>query len=123
MKSRFVAAVPLIMLMACTPSTQPTSTAPTKATAAVPPVVEPPTAMAAPLVGASTADTCNIAFYSGLIGKPVTHPGVPSLGDRDWTIGAVRIIEPGDKVIAGFDKERLNIDVDAAGVITGMRCG
>jgi hypothetical protein len=121
MKSRFVAVISLTTLMACTPSTQ--ATAPAKATAAVPSVVEPPSAIAPPPVDTLTVDTCNVAFYSGLIGKPVTDPGVPSLGDRDWTIGAVRIIEPGDEVTMNFDKERLNIDVDAAGVITGMRCG
>jgi len=36
---------------------------------------------------------------------------------------SVRIIKPGDQVTMDFSEARLNIDVDAAGVITGLRCG
>lgn len=122
MKSRSVAGILLIMLMACTPSPQATPAISAKVVAAVPPVIKTQSDVVVPPGGASTADTCNIAFYSGAIGKPVTDPAVPP-GGLDWTIGAVRIIEPDDKVTMDFDEERLNIDVDAAGIVTGMRCG
>jgi hypothetical protein len=63
------------------------------------------------------ADTCNMAQYTALIGKPATDAGVPAAG------ASVRIIKPGDQVTMDFSETRLNIDVDAAGVITGLRCG
>ena len=63
------------------------------------------------------ADTCNMAQYASLIGKPATDPGVPPAG------ATVRIIKPGDQVTMDFQATRLNVDVDAAGTITGLRCG
>ncbi len=35
----------------------------------------------------------------------------------------MRIIKPGDQVTMDFSEARLNIDVDAAGNITGVRRG
>lgn len=63
------------------------------------------------------ADTCNMAQYSALIGKPATDPGVPPAS------ATVRIIKPGDQVTMDFQATRLNVDLDAAGTITGLRCG
>jgi len=58
-----------------------------------------------------------MAQHTALIGKPTTDAGVPAAGP------SVRIIKPGDQVTMDFSPARLNIDVDAAGVITGLRCG
>ena len=38
-------------------------------------------------------------------------------------LGIEVALKPGDQVTMDFSEARLNIDVDAAGVITGMRCG
>lgn len=65
----------------------------------------------------ATADTCNMAQYASLIGKPKTDPGVPAAGPT------VRIINPGDQVTMDFQATRVNIDVNGAGVITAVRCG
>ena len=35
----------------------------------------------------------------------------------------VRVIKPGDQVTMDFQAARLNIEVDAAGNISGVRCG
>ena len=114
MKNTFLAVVAGITLMACSPSTEPTPAAPVEPAAAAPVETAPP--VAAPTDPAA-ADTCNMAQYTALIGKPVTDAGVPAAGP------SVRIIKPGDQVTMDFSEARLNIDVDAAGVITGMRCG
>jgi hypothetical protein len=58
-----------------------------------------------------------MAQYAALIGKPATDPGVPPAS------ATVRIIKPGDQVTMDFVATRLNIDVDAAGNITALRCG
>jgi len=113
MKNTFLALLAGAALMACSPSTEPTPAAPVEPTAAAP--VEPTPPAATP--SDPTADTCNMAQYTALVGKPVTDAGVPAAGP------SVRIIKPGDQVTMDFSEARLNIDVDAAGVITGMRCG
>lgn len=115
MKNTFLAVVAGIALMACSPSTEPTPAAPVEPAAAAP--VEPATPPATTPTDPAMADTCNMAQYTALIGKPVTDAGVPAAGP------SVRIIKPGDQVTMDFSEARLNIDVDAAGVITGMRCG
>jgi len=58
-----------------------------------------------------------MAQYSALVGKPKTDPGVPAAGPT------VRIIAPGDQVTMDFQATRLNIEVNSAGVITGIKCG
>lgn len=115
MKNTFLAVVAGIALMACSPSTEPTPAAPVEPTAAAP--VEPAPPATTPTTDPAAADTCNMAQYTALIGKPSTDAGVPAAGP------SVRIIKPGDQVTMDFSEARLNIDVDAAGVITGMRCG
>jgi hypothetical protein len=77
---------------------------------------EPAPPAAAP-VDPATADTCNMAQYLALVGKPATDPAVPAEGPT------VRHITPGKQVTMDFSQARLNIDIDAAGTITGLRCG
>lgn len=116
MKNTLLAVVAGFALMACSPSTEPTPAAPVEPTATAP--VEPaPPVTTPPASDPAMADTCNMAQYTALVGKPVTDAGVPAAGP------SVRIIKPGDQVTMDFSEARLNIDVDAAGVITGMRCG
>ncbi len=111
MKNTFLAVIAGVALMACSPSTEPTPATPVEPASTPAPAPEP--MPAAPVV----ADTCNMAQYASLVGKPATDPGVPPAGPT------VRIIKPGDQVTMDFLEARLNIDVDAAGVITAVRCG
>ncbi len=65
----------------------------------------------------AATDTCNMAQYAALVGKPSSDAGVPAASTT------VRIIKPGDQVTMDFQAARLNIEVDAAGNISGVRCG
>jgi hypothetical protein len=108
-----------VALMACTPATETapaasTETASTPTTEPAPPAATPAPA-AAPTDPA--ADTCNMAQYASLVGKPSTDAGVPPAS------ATVRIIKPGDQVTMDFQATRVNFDVDASGVITAVRCG
>ena len=63
------------------------------------------------------ADACKAKSYAGLVGKPATDPGVPSPGRL------VRHIRPDSIVTMDYVFARLNIEIDATGAITGVRCG
>ncbi|MDP3495247.1 MAG: I78 family peptidase inhibitor [Hyphomonadaceae bacterium] len=117
MKNTFVALVAGIALMACSPSTEPTPVAPVEPAIAAPsmPDQTPPTTP--PATDPALADTCNMAQYASLIGKPATDAGVPPAS------ASVRIIKPGDQVTMDFSPTRLNVDLDTAGVIIALRCG
>ena len=104
-----------LALSACTPSTKPAET-----TAALFPAPHepagPPTTAANPVPNLSE-DACNKAAYAGIVGKREKDPTVPPAGPN------VRRIHPGDQVTMDFRPERLNIDIDAKGAITRLRCG
>jgi hypothetical protein len=76
----------------------------------------PPTPGAPPAIPPPDKDTCNAAQYAGLIGKPATDSAVPPASRQ------VRHIRPDSVVTMDFSETRLNIDINAAGVITGLRC-
>ena len=104
-----------LALMACTPS-EPTKTAATEAPAA-PAVSEPAAPPPAATPADPAADTCNMAQYAALVGKPATDPGVPPAS------ATVRIIKPGDQVTMDLQATRLNVELDASGNIVKLRCG
>lgn len=62
---------------------------------------------------------CGGAEFVALIGKP----GVELEKASGRAAGDLRLIKPGDMVTEDFRENRLNADLDAAGVITGLRCG
>jgi glucose/arabinose dehydrogenase len=103
-----------VALMACTPADKPAETASTTTTTTTTtePAPAPPVTPTDP-----AADTCNMAQYASLVGKPSTDAGVPPAG------ATVRIIKPGDQVTMDFSATRLNIEVGADGTITAVRCG
>ena len=104
-----------LALMACSPS-EPAQTASNEtSTTPAEPATAPPASTPAPADPA--ADTCNMAQYTVLVGKPSTDPGVPPAS------ATVRIIKPGDQVTTDVMANRLNIEVDASGNITAFRCG
>lgn len=106
----------LLLATACSPSPKP---APGAETPAAPPTTAPPapSTTAPATVPNADDDICNAAAYASLVGKSEKDPAVPPAGPD------VRHIHPDDQVTLDYRVERLNIDIDAKGVITGLRCG
>lgn len=106
-----------LALMACTPAEEPATSASTEtaAPAATTPD-QPPAADPAPPT-ADAGDTCNMAQYASLVGKPASDPETPPAGPT------VRHIGPDTQVTMDFQPTRLNLDINAEGIITGVRCG
>ena len=115
MKNIIAACIAGVALMACTPSA-PDTTTPGPSASATDTV--PETNPAPPMPGADPAvtDTCGMAQHAALIGKPVTDAGVPAEGPN------VRHLRPDTQMTLDFRPDRLNIEIDANGVITGFRC-
>ncbi len=113
MKNLIIAFVAGAALMACSPSTEPTTPAP-DAVASTPAAPEP----APPVVDPANPppDACGAAQYASLVGQPITAAGVPAEGPN------VRYIRPNTQVTMDFRADRLNIDIDANEMITGFRC-
>jgi hypothetical protein len=110
-----------IALAACSPSkpaeTPAAPAASTPEAAAPMPADPPPTSAANPVPNPADDDACKKATYAAIIGSAEKDPSVPPAGPN------VRHIHPGDQVTMDFRQDRLNIDIDAKGVITGLRCG
>lgn len=66
---------------------------------------------------AAAQDTCGANLFAELIGKPLDGPGVP--GDSRL----VRHILPNSSVTMDYVAQRMNIEVDAQGVIRKINCG
>lgn len=62
---------------------------------------------------------CGGVEFVALIGQP----GAELEKASGRAPGDLRLIKPGDMVTEDFRENRLNADLDAAGVITGLRCG
>jgi hypothetical protein len=94
-----------LLAAACTP---PAETPPEE------PVVETP---AAPLTAAEATaqDTCGGAQYRSLVGTNFAAVTLPA-------DSGIRIIQPGAAVTEDFRPERINIIVDAGGIITAVEC-
>lgn len=119
MKTLILAAAAGLALMACSPSTEPArDTAPADDRVQPMPEPAPPAPPPAPDPAQPAAeDTCGMAQYASLVGKPATDPGLPAAS------GAVRHIRPDTQVTMDYRPDRLNIDIDDSDVITGFRCG
>ncbi|GHH60191.1 I78 family peptidase inhibitor [[Pseudomonas] boreopolis] len=77
----------------------------------------PATAPEAPPVG-----TCDATQAQALVGQPLTDEATRQ-AQQDTQAKHVRVLKPGQAVTMEFDGERLNIEVDADNVVTGVRCG
>jgi hypothetical protein len=110
-----------LALMACAPKEAPTDAATPapvdSSLAGAPDVAPPPTEAAPPVSTLPPDDACNIAQYTALIGKPATDPAVPPASPD------VRHIRPDTQVTMDHRPDRLNIDINADGIITAFRCG
>jgi Peptidase inhibitor I78 family len=115
MKTMLVALLAGTALMACTPASEPAPATPSAEPSAAGPI-EPQPLPQPPPADPAGADACGAAQYAALVGKPVTDPGVPPEGPN------VRHIRPNTQVTMDYRADRLNVDIDAADVITGFRC-
>lgn len=66
----------------------------------------------------ATDDPCGAGQLAALIGAPVPE----ALEDLPVP-GPVRVIRPGQRITMDHIPQRLNIELDADGIVTGLRCG
>ncbi|MBC7769925.1 MAG: hypothetical protein H7124_14170 [Phycisphaerales bacterium] len=64
---------------------------------------------------ATAQDTCGAAQYRAMVGSQLAAVTFPS-------DAGIRIIQPDTMVTQDFRADRLNVVVDASGVITGLEC-
>lgn len=77
----------------------------------------PASAPEAPPVG-----TCDASQAQGLVGQAAEQALVDQ-ARIDTGSKSVRVLTPNQMVTMEFNGERLNIEVDAKNVVTGVRCG
>jgi len=68
------------------------------------------------------ADSCDTSILAALVGKPFSA-AVEADAKKQSGLTNVRVIRPGMAVTMDFRPDRLNIDLDDKGVVTGFRCG
>lgn len=105
MRMMLMSAAALFALGACGQSTEPAPVAPEPET----PVVAAPTNAEE----ATAQDTCGAAQYAAMVGTSIAAATFPE---------GVRTIMPDSVVTQDFRADRLNVIVDANGVITGFQC-
>lgn len=98
-----LAAVSVLSLVACGPTTAPSE-----------PVAETPTAPQT-AEEATAQDTCGASQYAAMIGSNIAAVTFPAES-------GIRIIQPDSIVTEDFRPERLNVIVDANGAITSLQC-
>jgi hypothetical protein len=79
------------------------------------PVAEQPTAAPQTREEATAQDTCGAAQYSAMVGSNIAAVTFPA-------DSGIRIIQPDTAVTQDFRADRLNVIVDANGVITALEC-
>lgn len=81
-----------------------------------PPVTTEPVAAAPMTAAEATAqDTCGAAQYRSMIGTNIAAVSFPA-------DSGIRIIQPDTMVTQDFSAQRLNVIVDASGIITSLEC-
>ena len=63
-----------------------------------------------------SSDACGASGYQSLVGRPLAAASFPAGLD-------LRLINPGESVTMDYRDTRLNVEVDAGGTITSVRCG
>lgn len=87
------------------------------AEAAAAPTDETGKALEAPPVG-----NCDATQVQSLVGQPYTD-AIGSQAQQDASAKQLRVLKPSDMTTMEFVGERLNIEVDEKGAISGLRCG
>ena len=86
----------------------------------------PAPASAAPATGPAAAvapvDQCNADGARFAVGQPLS-PQLEAAARTRAAAGTVRALKPGQAVTMEFNGARLNLDVDARGRVTSVRCG
>lgn len=95
-----------------------------QAQAAADPAAVPPATVAGdgPPPAAADMDPCDPTAVQALIGEQATDDVIEQ-ARIDAGADIVRTLRPDQVVTMEYRAGRLNIDVDDAGVITGLRCG
>lgn len=75
-----------------------------------------------PVPAQATGGTCNAAPAQGLIGRP-SSPELGAEAQRLTGAARMRWTRPGQMVTMDYREDRLNIDLDEQGRVTGLRCG
>jgi hypothetical protein len=100
-----LSACALIALASCGPTTS-----------EAPPTTEAPTTTAPQTAAEATAqDTCGASQYQAMIGTNIAAATFPA-------DAGIRVIQPDTPVTQDFSPQRLNVIVDANGVITSLEC-
>ena len=63
-----------------------------------------------------SSDACGASGYQSLVGQPLAAATFPATLD-------VRMINPGEAVTMDYRADRLNVELDGAGIIRVVRCG
>lgn len=79
-------------------------------------------AQPAPAAPPAVAAACDDSQAQWAIGKKVTEADVEQ-ARKDSGAETARTLKPGQMVTMEFNANRLNLDVDDAGVVTAIRCG
>ncbi|MGQ2979693.1 MAG: I78 family peptidase inhibitor [Polaromonas sp.] len=75
-----------------------------------------------PVPGGPAAGVCNAQGAQFAIGKAAGASVVEEARQRSGAYMA-RVLRPNQVVTMEFNAQRLNLDINAAGVVTGVRCG
>jgi len=76
----------------------------------------------APPAAAQAQGRCEASEARPLVGQPYS-PELAEQARRAAGAREVRKIEPGGAYTTDLDSNRLNVEVNRAGVVTGLRCG
>jgi hypothetical protein len=91
------------------------TTSETPATTEAPVTTETPAAAPATAAEATAQDTCGASQYRAMIGTNIAAATFPA-------DSGIRVIQPNTPVTQDFSAQRLNVIVDANGVITSLEC-
>ncbi len=75
-----------------------------------------------PVPAQAAGGTCNAAPAQGLIGRQ-SSPELGAEAQRLTGAARMRWMRPGQMVTMDYREDRLNIDLDEQGRVTGLRCG
>ncbi len=112
----------MVLLAACTAPPMDeqdavTAQAQQDAQAAAAPVDDAGKATEAPPIG-----NCDATQVQSLVGQPWSED-LSGQAQQDATAREVRVLKPNEATTMEFIGERLNIELDAEGTVTGVRCG
>ena len=118
--SRFLPPVAVLLILgiaACTPKPDEQEQAVAQSEQRAEQAAQP-----APPEPAAAAAGCDDSQAQWAIGKKVTDADVEQ-ARTDSGAGTARTLKPNQPVTLEFNANRLNLDVDDAGVVTAIRCG